>query len=144
MKKGFLLSILASMIFISCKKSSNTTCSLNSNSIVGSYKITSYMMTSNGQTLDLFSDTTYVPFCQRDNIFSINSNGTFAESEGAISCNPPSASGNTGTWSLNGNAFSTADSSSTSTFTVSDYSCASFKLIMSDSTGNISITMTKQ
>ena len=145
MKRFFLFSILVSIIFISCKKSSNnTSCSLSSTSIVGNYKITSYTMTSGGQTIDLFSDTTSVSLCERDNIFSINSNGIFAESEGAVSCNPSSASGNLGNWSLTGNNFSIGDSTSSEVFTISDYSCASFKLNQSDSTSSLSITMTKQ
>lgn len=146
MKKFFLFSILVSMIFISCKKSSNTTsCSLSSSSIVGNYKITSYMMTSGGQTMDMFSDTNYTPLCSRDNIYTISANGIFTESEGAVSCNPPSTSGNTGNWSLNGNTFSFVDSASTAfPYTVSDFSCTSFKLNLADSTTSVSITMTRQ
>ena len=137
MKKVFLFSIAMSLVFISCKKSSNNaTCTLSSSSIVGNYKMTSYIATINGQTIDLFSDTTYSPLCVRDNIYSINSNGTFSESEGAISCNPPSTDGNNATWSLSGNNLTV--------FAVSDYSCASFKLNVSDSTSSMSFTFTKQ
>ena len=102
------------------------------------------MMTSGGQTIDMFSDTNYVPLCQRDNIYSINSNGIFSEAEGATSCNPPTAGGTIGNWSLSGNDFSFGDSTSTDVYTISDYTCTSFKLNQTDSTGSITITMTKQ
>lgn len=145
MKKVFLFCIAMSLVFISCKKSSNNaTCTLSSSSIVGNYKMTSYIATINGQTFDLFSDTTYTPLCVRDNIYSINSNGTFSESEGAISCNPPSTDGNNATWSLSGNNLTVVDSTTTQVFAVSDYSCASFKLNVSDSTSSMSFTFTKQ
>ncbi len=102
------------------------------------------MMTSGGQTIDMLSDTNYTPLCQRDNIYSINSNGIFSEAEGAISCDPPTTGGTIGNWSLSGNNFTIVDSTSTEVFAISDYSCASFKLNMANSTGSFSITMTKQ
>jgi len=146
MKKIFLLSILISMVFISCKKDSNKApCTLSSSSLVGNYKITSYLMTMNGQTIDVFTDTSFSPICQRDDIYTINANGTMTQSEGAISCNPPSTGG-LGNWSLNGTNFtlSTDSTSPAQSYTISDFSCTSFKLNLADSSSSMAITMTRQ
>lgn len=145
MKNVFVFSVLLTTFFVSCKKSENNAiCTLSSTSIIGNYKITSIIETANGQSIDLFSDTTNYPLCLRDNIFSINSNGIFSDSEGATSCNPTSAIGTIGNWSLSGNNFTIVDNTFTDVYTISDYTCTSFKLNQSDSTGSFSITMTKQ
>lgn len=147
MKKFFLLSVLISMVFISCKKDSNKApCTLSSSSLVGNYKITSYLMTMNGQTIDVFSDTSFIPICQKDDIFTINANGTMTKSEGAISCDPPSTGG-IGNWALNGTNFtlSTDSTSPAQSYTISDFSCTSFKLNnLADSSFSLAITMTRQ
>jgi hypothetical protein len=147
MKKVFILFGLALVVLVSCKKSNND-CNLSSASILGNYKITSMFETSNGQTIDVFNDSTYTEPCSKDDIFTFNSNGVFTQSEGAVSCSPSNTF--SANWSLNSNLLTLTDTtggtSTSEVYTVSDFSCSSFKLTMVDSVNSYStvISFSKQ
>ncbi len=131
MKKLLLLSSLFALAFIGCKKSSsNSSCSLSASSIVGSYKMTSLVLTMAGQSIDIFNDDNYTEPCSRDNIYTLNGNGTYTVTDGAVACNPSDA--DQGTWSLSGNTF-TMDGGDAST--VSEFTCTSFKIVSSSMQG---------
>ena len=142
MKKILLLSSLFALAFVGCKKSSssdNNSCTLSASSIVGSYKITSVIISTQGQNIEIFNNDAFYDPCERDDIYTVNANGTYAISEGATSCSPSGAE--TGNWTLNGSSFTYG----TETATISEFTCSSFKLTSSTMTGeSYTITMTKQ
>lgn len=138
MKKTFLVLSVITYVLSSCKKDSE--CVLNSTSIQGSYKITASTIQASASSNPV-DDYSSWDACNKDDIFTLGSNGIFSESEGAISCDP--ANDYVGQWSLSGNQL-TLDN--TDIFTISDFSCTSFKLTQVDaSSGEITVTtMTKQ
>ena len=141
MKKILSIAIVAIVAFTGCKKSSNdsNSCALSASSIVGTYKITSVVLSTQGQTLEIFNNDAFYDPCQRDNIYTINGNGTFSVTEGATSCNPPGDE--TGTWTLDGSTFTYAGQVTT----VSEFTCSSFKLTSTPMAGeSYIITMTRQ
>jgi hypothetical protein len=141
MKKLSILSLLALLILGSCKKDtpSSTTCTYNTASVLGSYKTTSLLYKADAVTPEeeLFS---LYPDCQKDDLLTFNSNGTYTVSEGATSCNPTNA--DSGTWSVSGNNMILDGE----TVEIQNFSCSSFKVKLTDAvTGEIiTISLAKQ
>ena len=121
MKKLLILSAAAIVLFTTSCKKDNETCTLSSSSITGAYKIASVLYKADAQTPAVDIITTY-DACEKDDILTFSSNGTWTQSEGATSCSP-SNSGN-GNWSLVGETLS-LDGVST---TVSNFSCSEFTI----------------
>ena len=140
MKKLLLITLVATVVFSSCKKSSNSSCTLSASSIVGTYKITSVMLSTQGESFEVFNDDTYFEPCERDDIYTLNANGTYTISDGVNTCNP---TGNySGTWSLNGN---TLTMDGTEVNTITDFKCTYFTSSSESMPGEIYLTtMTRQ
>mgnify|MGYP000019278394 CR=1 FL=1 len=141
MKKLSILSLLALLILGSCKKDTPTsaTCTYNTASVIGTYKTTSFLYKADAATpeVDLFPS---YPDCEKDDLLTFNSNGTYTVSEGATSCNPTNA--DSGTWSVSGNNM-IVDST---TAEIQNFSCAGFKVKLTDAvTGEITtVSLAKQ
>ena len=137
MKKIAFLLIAAVSLFVSCKKDdpANTTCTLSATSISGTYKMTAFILKQDAITpeVDLFPT---IEACQKDDLYTFNTNGTYAVAEGATSCSPTNA--NTGIWSLSGTTM-TIDGE---TSEVSDFSCTGFKSKTSDAATGAVYTLT--
>jgi hypothetical protein len=136
MKKVVLmLSIVAVTLATSCKKS-DSNCTLDATSILGAYKVTAYtyQATASSTLVDVYAS---VPACQKDNIITFNSNGTYTETEGATSCSPSSAS--SGTWSLSGSTLTLDGDANTTTF-----NCTTLVIKTIGTTDVAAITLVKQ
>ena len=141
MKKLFIIASALLVAFSSCKKDDPApTCNLDNNGILGSYKITSILYKANTATpeVDIFA---LYDGCQKDDILTMLSNGTYTITEGATTCTPTNA--DSGTWSLSG---STLTLDGTDPGTVSNFSCSGFTLTQTfAATGETTkITLVKQ
>ena len=120
----------------SCKKDTpSTSCTYNTASVLGSYKTTSFLYKADAATpeVDLFPS---YPNCQKDDLLTFNSNGTYTLSEGATSCNPSNA--DSGTWSISGNNMILDGE----TVEIQNFSCSGFKVKTTDITSGESFTIT--
>lgn len=141
MKKLLTLATVLVIAFSSCKKDDPApTCNLDSNGILGGYKITSLLYKANAATpeIDLFA---LYDACEKDDILTMLANGTYTVTEGATACTPTNA--DSGTWSLSG---TTLTLDGTNAGTVSNFSCSGFTITQSDATTGEStkITLVKQ
>jgi hypothetical protein len=137
MKKLSFACLPLLLLFFSCKKE-KATCDLNSTNIVGSYKATAvnYKATPSSTPIDILalSDA-----CDKDNIITLNANGTYTYQDAGVKCDP--TSDDTGTWSLNNNAL-TVDSEAG---VVTSFDCSSMVLTRTDSDGGVTTqTLAKQ
>ena len=142
MKKAILVISSAMLIFSSCKKSDSASCNTDVASISGSYKITGakYKSSSSSPEIDylslLFSDD-----CERDNVTTLKSDGTYITVDAGLVCSP--SSGSSGTWSLSGNTI-TIDSDAS---TVESFNCTNLVVSNTDintSGDKLTLTLTKQ
>ena len=128
MKKLLILSTaVVALLTTSCKKDNDTTCTLSSSSISGAYKIASILYKADAQTpaVDIFTAS---DACEKDDILTFSSNGTWTKSEGATSCSP--ANTDSGNWSLVGSILTIDGDAST----VSNFSCTEMTINQSDPT----------
>ena len=103
MKKLFLFPILLVTLLLSCSKSgesSASNCDITSANIAGSYKITAikYKLSAGAPEIDAYSS--FLPACQKDDIYVLNANGVANYNDAGVSCSPSAST--TGTWSLTG------------------------------------------
>ncbi len=127
MKKIFGLLAVSAILFTSCKK--DKTCDLNSASLAGSYQITSlkYKQTPTSAEIDVLASFNA---CERDDIFTFNSNSTFTYQDAGTLCVPSGSF--TDTWSLSGNTL-TYDGEA---YNVSSFSCDN--MVITQSNVNVS------
>ena len=99
MKKLTLL-VLTLSVLVSCKK--DKTCNKDMAGMSGSYKVTAatYRSTPTGTEQDYYS-TLYSDACERDDIITLNSNGTYVFTDAGVKCVP--SGDDTGTWNVSGN-----------------------------------------
>ena len=103
MKKIALIA-LSLVIFISCNKDDPEkppTCTTNTASIAGPYKITAvtYKATAASPELD-YMNLLFPDACDRDNVYTFKTDGTYQIADAGQVCSP---SGNdNGTWALTG------------------------------------------
>jgi hypothetical protein len=125
MKKAILLAFTAIVLF-SCKKDNDDDCSLNADSLAGTYKITAMLYKAPGvPEQDVYEDFFSEP-CQRDDNYVFNASGTFVFNDAGVECSPPEDFN--GTWSLSGSVI-TIDGESA---TISEFDCNSFETSVSD------------
>src|SRR5258705_6076653 len=88
---------------LSCKKSTDKTCNLDTASVAGSYKVTAvrYKATATSSETDYYSQF-FPDACERDDIITLNANGSATFTDAGIKCSHPgddvstsSPSGNT-------------------------------------------------
>lgn len=103
MKKLIVLTSVLIVIF-SCKKEKEppSSCTINAASISGSYKITAYTYKANAGSPEIdYYPILFPDGCDRDNVFTINSNGTYLITDAGLVCSPEG--GENGPWTLVGN-----------------------------------------
>ena len=135
MKKLFILSTaVVALLTTSCKKDNDTTCTLSSSSISGAYKIASILYKADAQTpeVDIFTN---FDACEKDDILTFSSNGTWTQSEGATACSP--ANTDSGNWSLVGSTLTIDGDAST----VSNFSCTEMTLNQIDPSSGEVVTI---
>src|SRR5689334_13047117 len=94
MKK--LIYLFIAITVFSCNKSDdNNSNKITIQTLAGDYRITSAKV--NGT--DVLNN--YLPSCQQDDIYTLNTDSTYTITDAGTTCNP--GSGTSGTWSLNGN-----------------------------------------
>ena len=101
MKKSiFFILIICSGL--SCKKNADKNCNLDTASVAGSYKVTSirYKATATSSETDYYNQF-FTDVCERDDIMTLNANGSATFTDAGIKCTPPGD--DTSTWSLSGN-----------------------------------------
>jgi len=101
MTKLFLL-FLISVLIISCKKNdAKQSCSLDSDSIAGTYKITTYIYKASPTSAEQDFTKVFLPNqCERDDLVTLDTGGKYVYTDAGMACSPPRDT--TGTWSLIG------------------------------------------
>ena len=101
MKKLLFLSFTIAF-FVSCKKNKDETCTLSVSALSGNHKITAvrYKATPAAAEVDYYA-TFFPDACDRDDIITLNSNGTYAVTDAGVVCVPSNS--DSGVWSLSGN-----------------------------------------
>jgi hypothetical protein len=142
MKKLLLFAFALALFSTGCKKESGSggNCTLSNSSLPGVYKKTAEAYQQNAQA-PIEDDFSNLFACEKDDLLTVKTDGTYTISEGAVSCTPPTQA-ISGSWNLNGNnlniSFSGGFSIST---TISDFTCNSFKLKYVDpDAGSITVT----
>ena len=145
MKKLIVLSIVL-VIFYSCKKDKSpnpaATCQISVASISGSYKITSYTYkeTPSSAEVDYYAFL-FPEACERDNVLTLNANGTYQLTDAGIACSP--LVNENGNWSLIGNLLE-KDGGTT---TIESFNCKNLVLVVMNTQtvgDKLKITLVKQ
>ena len=97
MKKIIFLTLIAASLATACKK--NPTCETNQTSISGAYKITAatYKASNSSAEIDYFN-TLFPDACDRDNVYTFQTNGTYQIKDAGVVCTPNGD--DNGTWSF--------------------------------------------
>ncbi len=136
MKKLTIFAFLTVLFLSACKKDTpTTTCTFNSSSVAGTYKITSFIYKADATSPEVETFTTF-PDCQKDDLLTFISDGTYTVSEGTLSCNPSTS--DNGTWSIIGNNLVIDGETSE----VLNFSCSGFKVKTTDTTTGETFTIT--
>jgi hypothetical protein len=117
--KTILLLAFFSLVFISCRKDPPpATCTTNVASLSGTYKLTSlkYKATASSTEQDYL---VLMDACERDDLVTLNSNGTYTYTDAGTVCSPNGS--DNGTWSLSGN---TINSDGVVDGTIQNFDCA--------------------
>ena len=123
--KKFIFYTLIICSGLSCKKNNDKTCNLNTASVAGSYKVTAarYKATATSPETDYYSQL-FPDACERDDIITLNANGSATFTDAGVKCSPPGD--DVSTWSLSGNTITidggpaNVDSFNCSAITVSE------------------------
>lgn len=137
MKKLAVLFVVVSFVVLSCKKETVVTntpvvCNLDTNSIIGSWKVTSVILygsltippstvSLNETSYEVFTDTTEYPICVTDDLHEFHPGGRYVYKDTGFSCSPSGTFGN-GNWSLNNNHLVL----NSDTFNVTSFECNRF------------------
>lgn len=105
MKKLLFLCLIVTT-FISCKKDKDDECELTTAAMAANYKVSAvrYKATATSAETDYFN-AWFTDACERDDVVSLNANGTYVFTDAGVVCSPPGD--DTGTWSISGNNFIT-------------------------------------
>lgn len=139
-----LLFTIAVAIGISCKKDDDkktAACTTDVASISGPYKITAYTYKQTPTSPEEDMLATFFDDCERDDVFSFNSNGNYAVADVGVVCSP--SGGYSGTWSLSGNSMNVDGD----IYTIESFNCKTLVLVSNDAivTGDkIKLTLTRQ
>ena len=139
MKRILFALMLSSLFFTSCKDDAAPTCTLNSASLAGTYRITASTYQVNAQSSPVDDYATW-PACEKDDLYIFNVNGTFSLNESNQVCNPSSAFD--GNWFLSGSILSISVAGFAESGSVSSFTCNSFKLVFVDDTTGEIVTST--
>lgn len=134
---------ITTLLFLSCSKDpENPTCTTSSATIAGSYKVTAATYKASPSAPEIDYINVLNDACERDDIITFNSNGTYQYTDAGIVCSP---SGNDiGTWSLTGTTSITIDGDAA---ILESFDCKTLILANTDTQvagDRIKITLTKQ
>ncbi len=141
--KKVLFILLSAFTLISCKKDKDeTACTSTAASIAGAYKITAvtYKASATSAEMDYFT-LVFPDACERDDVLSLNINGTYMLTDAGIVCSPPNT--DNGNWSISGNTM-TIDGDPSS---IESYNCQTLILIQTGvqvAGDRYKITLTRQ
>jgi hypothetical protein len=139
MKKFLLVSLVAGM-GLSCKK--NNSCTTSAGSLSGPYRITAYTYKSSPSAAEVdYYNVIFSDPCERDDIYTFNSNGTYHITDAGIVCSPPTT--DDGTWALSGSTI-TIDGDPA---TIQSFDCHTLVLVNNDTQAagdQLKITLVKQ
>jgi len=101
MTKASFIFLFAIVLF-SCSKKDDNNCATDVAHISGSYKITkvTYKPDAASPESDYFN-TLFTDACERDNLYTFKSDGTYLLADVGIACDPIDS--DDGTWSISGN-----------------------------------------
>jgi lipocalin-like protein len=141
MKKIFILTAISVLFILGCKKTKPTSCTTDTASIAGSYKITAvtYKASSSSPEIDYFN--TLFDVCERDDIYTFQTNGNYQVKDAGVVCSPNGDS--FGTWSVSGNTM-VIDGDPTS---INSFDCHTLVIVNTDtqvSGDQLKLTLTKQ
>ena len=134
------------MLFIgfilSCKKNDDSSCKTDTASIAGSYKITAvtYKANSSSSEMDYFN-ILFPDACDRDNVTTLNANGTYLLKDAGVVCSPPDD--DNGTWSSSATTMNVDGD----IYIIESFNCKTLILSITDvqTTGDkLKITLTRQ
>ena len=99
MKKLVFFLAIGTLTFVSCKKDKDD-CQTTAASLAAAYRTVSikYKQTPSSSELDYFAT---LDACEKDDILTLNANGTYSYTDAGSVCAPPGSY--TGTWSVSGN-----------------------------------------
>ncbi|MBE2231296.1 MAG: lipocalin family protein [Chitinophagaceae bacterium] len=123
--KKILSFIVLAVLFTACKKDKDN-CSLSTEAIQGSYKITAMKYKASASSPELDVLTTYLDECDRDNVLTLSAGGVYTIADAGVVCTPSSA--DNGTWSLSGTTMTVDGIPGT----VGNFSCSAFTVSSSD------------
>ena len=140
--KKLIIFPLAFFLLTSCSKDKDKSCKLDAASLSGSYRVTGakYKANALATETDYYSQL-YADACERDDIVTLNSNGTYTFTDAGVKCTPPGD--DTGTWSFSGNTL-TIDGVAEN---VDNFNCSALTISASNivNTGDkLTLTLTKQ
>jgi hypothetical protein len=141
MKKCILSIGCFTMLLISCKKEDS--CKTDINTVAGSYKITAvtYKASPSAAESDFYNNFYSQP-CERDDIITFQTNGTYKYDDAGVKCSPPNDY--TGTWAMSGTTMFTIDGDD---IDIAGFDCKKLILKVHDNLTNgdeMKITFTKQ
>jgi hypothetical protein len=139
MKKVIFI-VLSAFVLFSCKKDKNE-CTTSVSAISGAYKITSMLYKENASASETEVFPIWFDACERDDVLTFNTNGTYQETDAGIKCSPPGD--DDGTWALSGNTM-TIDGDPT---TLESFDCKTLVLVNSDTQvagDRVKITLIRQ
>lgn len=109
----------AGSLMTGCKKekTTETPCTTSTAGLAGTYRLTglTYQLNAAAPAQDYLQ---YLDACERDDLVTLQANGSYIYSDAGASCTP--ARNETGTWSVNGNTIS---SDGVVNGTISSYDC---------------------
>lgn len=113
-----MVMVLSGLLFSCSKKDTGTPgCKINMASLAGTYKLTALQYKINA-TATPVNYLDYMDDCEKDNILTLKSNGTYDSDDAGTVCTP-SETGH-GTWQVSGN---TLTSDGTLNGTIDSYDC---------------------
>jgi len=102
MKKIIILSFSTVLFIAGCKKNKESSCTTDTASISGSYKITgaTYKASASAAETDYFF-ILFPDVCQRDDVYTFKTDGSYQRKDAGTVCSPNGD--DVGTWSVSGN-----------------------------------------
>jgi hypothetical protein len=144
MKKAFIALLIVSSI-ISCKKtdSGSNNCTTSSATLAGTYKKTAalYKASPSAAAVDMLSTA---PACEKDDTYSLNTDGSYAQTDAGVSCGLPPAPGSEA-WTLQSS--NTQITLGAETYSIVSFDCKNLVVSSSDVStpgDNLVITYQKQ
>ena len=134
--------MLSLILIFSCKKDNDPSCTTDTASISGSYKITAitYKESPSSPEEDYYA-MVFPDACERDDVMTFKTNGTYQSTDDGTVCSP--AGGDSGTWAVSGSTM-TIDGDPV---TIESFNCKTLILVNTDTQtqgDKFKITLTKQ